>query len=75
MHRPEGDQYRILFEHSSDAHFIFDESGITDCGTMRTLQNSSFPIGIVDEATYDNEVVRLDPGDCLWLYSDGLWKP
>ena len=45
---------------------------VTEGGTMRTLQNSSFPIGIVDEATYDNEVVRLDPGDCLWLYSDGL---
>jgi PAS domain-containing protein len=26
-----GDRYRILFEHSSDAHFIFDETGITDC--------------------------------------------
>ena len=26
-----GDRFRVLFEHSSDAHFIFDETGITDC--------------------------------------------
>jgi PAS domain S-box-containing protein len=25
------DRFRILFEHSSDAHLIFDETGITDC--------------------------------------------
>lgn len=38
--RPDGDQYRVLFEHSSDAHFIFDETGITDCNdaTIRLLQ-------------------------------------
>src|SRR5262249_25979472 len=28
---PHGDRFRVLFEHSSDAHFIFDETGITDC--------------------------------------------
>src|SRR5437588_12054113 len=27
----QGDRFRILFEHSSDAHFIHDETGITDC--------------------------------------------
>ena len=25
------DRFRVLFEHSSDAHLIFDETGITDC--------------------------------------------
>ncbi len=25
------DRFRILFDHASDAHFIFDETGITDC--------------------------------------------
>jgi PAS domain-containing protein len=24
-------RFRLLFEHSSDAHLIFDASGITDC--------------------------------------------
>src|SRR4051794_17097101 len=28
-----GDRFRVLFEHSSDAHFIFNETGITDCNT------------------------------------------
>ena len=41
-------------------------------GTIRTLQNSSFPIGMIDEADYEDEVVQLNPGDRLWLYSDGL---
>src|SRR5258708_26199943 len=27
----QNDRFRVLFEHSSDAHFIFDETGITDC--------------------------------------------
>ncbi len=44
-------------------------------GALRSLQNSSFPIGIVDDATYDDDVVRLEQGDQLWLYSDGVVEP
>ncbi len=35
-----GDRFRVLFEHSSDAHFIFDETGITDCNaaTVKLLR-------------------------------------
>src|SRR4051812_24377648 len=29
--QPGDDRFRALFEHSSDAHLIFDEGGITDC--------------------------------------------
>ena len=25
------DRFRVLFEHSSDPHIIFDATGITDC--------------------------------------------
>src|SRR5947209_2124300 len=34
------DRFRVLFEHSSDAHFIFDGTGITDCNeaTVRLLR-------------------------------------
>ena len=37
---PQGDRFRILFEHSSDAHLIFDETGITDCNdaTVKLLK-------------------------------------
>src|SRR5207248_5987268 len=35
-----GERFRILFEHSSDAHLIFDETGITDCNdaTIKLLK-------------------------------------
>lgn len=45
---------------------------VSDSGTIHTLQNASFPIGIVDETTYEDDVVQLNPGDRLWLFSDGL---
>ncbi len=34
------DRFRILFDHSSDAHFIVDETGITDCNeaTIKLLK-------------------------------------
>jgi PAS domain-containing protein len=34
------DRFRVLFERSSDAHFIFDGTGITDCNdaTVRLLR-------------------------------------
>ncbi len=34
------DRFRILFEQSSDAHFIFDETGLTDCNeaTVKLLK-------------------------------------
>jgi hypothetical protein len=56
MHRPEGDQYRILFEHSSDAHFIFDESGITDCNNamIRLLRAEERSIGMHHAGGYSS---------------------
>tara|TARA_R110002111_G_scaffold1162_2_gene8209 strand:+ start:161 stop:1390 length:1230 start_codon:yes stop_codon:yes gene_type:complete len=45
---------------------------IDEHGAITTLQHSSFPIGIVDETTYKDCLVSLNPGDRLWLYSDGL---
>src|SRR5262245_13349940 len=35
-----GDRFRVLFEHASDAHLIFDETGITDCNdaTVKLLK-------------------------------------
>jgi hypothetical protein len=34
------DRFRVLFEHSSDAYLIFDETGITDCNeaTIKLLK-------------------------------------
>ena len=49
---PIADRFRVLFEHSSDAHFIFDETGITDCNaaTIELLK-----------ATDKSQVLALHP--------------
>jgi sigma-B regulation protein RsbU (phosphoserine phosphatase) len=49
-----GDRFRVLFEQSSDAHLIFDETGITDCNpaAIRLL-------GAADRAA----VLALHPSD------------
>ncbi len=41
-------------------------------GQPRRLDVSGLPIGMVDEAEYDESVIELQPGDRLYLYSDGL---
>ena len=38
----------------------------------RRLDVSGFPIGMIDGAEYDESVVDLQPGDRLYLHSDGL---
>ena len=38
----------------------------------RVLQSSGFPVGILEQAEYEDAEVRLRPGDRFWLYSDGL---
>lgn len=53
-HDIHNDRFRILFEHSSDAHIIVDETGITDCNeaTVRLLKCRS-----------KEEVLRLHPSE------------
>jgi phosphoserine phosphatase RsbU/P len=41
-------------------------------GRIEQLNLTGFPIGIFDDATYDEWSVRLDPGDILIFYSDGI---
>ena len=38
----------------------------------RVLQSSGFPVGVLEQAEYEDAEVRLRPGDRFWLYSDGL---
>ena len=38
----------------------------------RVLQNSGLPVGVMEEAEYEDAEVFLRPGDRFWLYSDGL---
>jgi phosphoserine phosphatase RsbU/P len=41
-------------------------------GHVEQLNLSGFPIGIFDDATYEEWSVRLDSGDILVFYSDGI---
>lgn len=36
------------------------------------LEASGFPVGMFDEAEYEESMIDLQPGDRLYLYSDGL---
>jgi len=41
-------------------------------GHVEQIQLTGFPIGIFDDATYEEWSVRLNPGDILLFFSDGL---
>ncbi len=41
-------------------------------GPPRRLEIYGLPIGMVDEAEYEESVIELQPGDRLFLHSDGL---
>jgi serine phosphatase RsbU (regulator of sigma subunit) len=41
-------------------------------GQPRRLDVAGFPVGMIDEAEYDESVIELQPGDRLYLHSDGL---
>jgi serine phosphatase RsbU (regulator of sigma subunit) len=41
-------------------------------GEARRLEVSGFPIGMIEGVEYDESVIDLQPGDRLYLHSDGL---
>ncbi len=41
-------------------------------GGSRLLHARGFPVGVMENVTYEEHTVRLEPGDRLYLYSDGL---
>ena len=41
-------------------------------GEPRMLEGKGFPIGIVENADFDEAAVRLQPGDRIYFYSDGV---
>ncbi len=42
-----------------------------DCAPER-LEGGNFPIGMVDDAVFEDRSIELAPGDRLYLYSDGI---
>lgn len=41
-------------------------------GEIDFIGHGGLPVGLIDDATYENESVRLDPGDRMLIYSDGV---
>ena len=41
-------------------------------GDPMILETPGFPIGLLTEANWEEQVLHLDPGDRLYLYSDGV---
>jgi len=45
---------------------------LSDRAEPRPLRNTGIPLGIVRDTTWTAETVRLEPGDVLVLYTDGV---
>ena len=45
---------------------------LSDGAAPRVLQNSGLPVGVMEQAEYDDAELALPLGDRFWLYSDGL---
>jgi sigma-B regulation protein RsbU (phosphoserine phosphatase) len=63
---------------SPDGRFISSNAGhnppvVARCdGTIRRLEKGGLPIGMFGRAVYQEEEIRLEPGDTLLLFSDGM---
>ncbi|HZD77466.1 MAG TPA: PP2C family protein-serine/threonine phosphatase, partial [Acidobacteriaceae bacterium] len=44
-------------------------------GSVRRLDRGGSVVGLLDDLTYDEGTVTLDPGDILIAYSDGVTEP
>lgn len=45
---------------------------VREASRPNRLDVTGFPVGMIDEAEYDESVIDLQPGDRLYLHSDGL---
>lgn len=68
--------YGILEQRSGDFRYV--SAGhpgpvlVSGSGDAACLESRGFPIGLLPEASFQDESVRLRPGDRLYLYTDGL---
>lgn len=42
--------------------------------TVRYLDNDNIPIGMFDEYSFEQDVCSIEPGDCLYILSDGVYE-
>jgi sigma-B regulation protein RsbU (phosphoserine phosphatase) len=68
--------YGVLEQRSGDFRYV--SAGhpgpvlVSASGDAACLESRGFPIGLLPEAGFQDESVRLRPGDRLYLYTDGL---
>jgi sigma-B regulation protein RsbU (phosphoserine phosphatase) len=41
-------------------------------GSIEKLERTGIPLGVLEEATWKRDRVRIEPGDVLVLYTDGI---
>ncbi|MGB9404934.1 MAG: SpoIIE family protein phosphatase [Candidatus Acidiferrales bacterium] len=45
---------------------------LAGCAGVRTISATGMPLGLFSTSTYTTQKFQLDPGQCLFLYTDGL---
>jgi PAS domain S-box-containing protein len=79
--RPDNEQYFTLLYgihnlESSDFRYVCaghpGPIHLAAGGRARVVESSGFPVGIFEDAAFDELRLTLAPGDRLYLYSDGL---
>lgn len=78
--RTQGAKYATLFYGTLDADGLLRWSNAGHCtpflvhtdGRLEQLEATGIPVGLLDFSTYEVLTTRLDPGDKLVIYSDGL---
>jgi sigma-B regulation protein RsbU (phosphoserine phosphatase) len=78
--RTEGEKYATVFYCTLDRQGLLRWANAGHCtpylvrtgGELKSLGTTGMPLGMLDVATYSVEEVRLQPGDKVVAYSDGL---
>jgi sigma-B regulation protein RsbU (phosphoserine phosphatase) len=47
-------------------------ASLTDALNVQTVAAEGFPLGLFPHSTYDETEIRLNPGDLLLFFSDGI---
>jgi sigma-B regulation protein RsbU (phosphoserine phosphatase) len=79
-HRSVKSKYATSFYGSlwPDGRFVSSNAGhnppivVRADGTVQRLEKGGLPVGMFGKASYLEEEIRLEPGDTLMLFSDGL---
>jgi serine phosphatase RsbU (regulator of sigma subunit) len=80
LDRTGGEKYATIFYSllQNDGTLTYVNAGhcapflLSRDGRLRTLQTNAMPVGMIEGAQFEVANVKMDPGDKLVIYSDGL---